>query len=152
LLEFPARAEAAQKTAFIASAFDLIGANHVDAGKIKNWIPDWKSAFTVASEKAGVDIRVSLTRINYYEKAIKAMLEGEIPIASLWPLLHTWTMAVEVLEGDHLKFWQNAAGELGLLGMGFGEHVEALDHFIDEVEIVLDEIANQNGLDTSTGM
>ena len=152
LLEFPARAEAAQKTALIASAFGLIGANNVDAKKVKSWVPDWKSAFTLASDKTGVDMRISSTRMNYYEKAIKAMLEGEIPLAALWPLFHTWTLAAEVLEGDHLKFWQNAAGELGLLGMGFGEHVEGLDHFIDDVEIVLDEIASENGLETSAGM
>ena len=152
LLEFPARAEAAEKTAFIASAFGLIGANNVDAEKIKNWIPDWKSAFSIASDKPGVDMRINSVRMNYYEKAIKAMLEGEIPIAALWPLFHTWTLSAEVLEGDHLKFWQNAAGELGLLGVGFGEHVERLDHFIDEIEMVLNEIASANGLETSEGM
>ena len=152
LLEFPARAEAAQKPVFIASAFNLIGANNVDAEKLKSWLPDWKSAFTLASGKAAVDIRINLTRVNYYEKAIKAMLEGEIPMAALWPLIYTWTMAAEVLDGEPLKLWQNVTSELGLLGMGFGEHVEALDHFIDEVEIVLDEIASQNGLDASSGM
>ena len=152
LLEFPARAESAQKTALIANAFGLIGANNVDAEKVKSWVPDWKSAFALASDKTGVDVRINLTRMNYYEKAIKAMLEGEIPIAALWPLFHTWTLSAEVLEGDHLKFWQNAAGELGLLGMGFGEHVDRLDQFIDEIEIVLDEIAKENGLETSVGM
>ena len=152
LLEFPARAEAAQKTALIASAFGLIGANNVDAEKVKSWVSDWKSAFGLASDKPNVDIRINLTRMNYYEKAIKAMLEGEIPLAALWPLFHTWTLSAETLEGDHLKFWQNAAGELGLLGAGFAEHVDGLDHFIDDVEIVLDEIAKENGLETSVGM
>ncbi len=152
LLEFPARAEAAQQTTFIASAFDLIGANHVDVDKIKSWIPDWKSAFSLAAEKADVDIRISLTRMNYYEKAIHAMLAGEIPFAAIWPLFHSWTLSAGVLDGDHLKFWQNAAGELGLLGVGFGEHMEGLDHFIDDVEIMLDKIASENGLETSGGM
>ncbi len=156
LLEFPARAEAAQKTDLIASAFGLIGANNVDAEKVKGWVSDWKSAFTLAGAdstgKTGVDIRINPTRMNYYEKAIKAMLDGEIPLAALWPLFHTWTLSAEVLDGDHLKFWQNAAGELGLLGTGFGEHVDRLDHFIDDVEIVLDEIAKENGLETSVGI
>jgi hypothetical protein len=152
LLEFPARAEAAEKTVFVSSAFDLVGANNVDAEKIKGWIPDWKSAFSIAADKTGVDARINSVRMNYYEKAIKAMLEGEIPIASLWPLFHTWTLSAEVLAGDNLKFWQNAAGELGLLDVGFGEHVEGLDHFIDDIEVVLNEIASQNGLDTSEGM
>jgi hypothetical protein len=147
LLEFPVRANAAQQTDLIAIAFGLIGANNVDVEKVKSWIPDWKSAFTLASENANVDIRINTIRMNYYEKAIKAMLEAEIPMAALWPLLHTWTLAAEVLEGDQLKFWQNAASELGLFGVGFAERVDVLDQFIDKIEVTFDEIARENGLD-----
>jgi hypothetical protein len=146
LLEFPARAEAAQKAEMIAVVFGLIGANNVDAEKVKSWVSDWKSAFKLASDKKEVDARINATRLNYYEKAVNAMLEGEIPLSALWPLIHTWTMAADVLEGDHLNFWQNAAGELGLLGAGFAERVEELDHFIDEIEIALDKIASENGI------
>ncbi len=103
LLEFPKRAEAAQKAEMVAAAFGLIGANNVDAEKVKSWVSDWKSAFKLASEKKKVDVRINPSRLNYYEKAIKAMLEGEIPLAALWPLFHTWTLAAEVLEGDHLQ-------------------------------------------------
>ncbi len=85
--------------------------------------------------------------MNYYEKAIKAMLEGDTPLAALWPLLHTWTLSAEVLEGDHFNFWQNAVSELGLLGTGFAEHVEGLDHFLDDIEIIFEDIARENGLD-----
>ena len=152
LLEFPARAEAAGKPALTATAFGLIGANHLNAEKIKSWISDWKYAFKLASENANVDFRINATRANYYEKAIIAMLEGEIPLAALWPLFHTWTLAAEVLDGDHLRFWQNAAGELGLLEAGFTERVDGLDHFIDDIEIILDEIARENGVDASTGL
>jgi len=152
LFEFPVRANAVQQTGLIAKAFGLIGANNVDVEKVKGWIPDWKSAFSIASEKTNVDIRINSIRMNYYEKAIKAMLEGEIPLAALWPLLHTWTLAAEVLEGDQLKFWQNACSELGLLGVGFVERVEGLDQFIDEIEVIFDEIASANGLETSVGI
>lgn len=149
LLEFPPRAEAAGKPELTVTAFGLIGANHVNADKIKSWVSDWKYAFKLASENAKVDIRVHPARANYYEKAINAMLDGEIPLAAVWPLFHTWTLAAEVLEGDHLKFWQNVAAELGLLGAGFAEHVDGLDHFIDEIEVILDEVAKENGLETS---
>jgi predicted nucleotidyltransferase len=152
LLEFPARAEAAGKPGMAAGALGLLGANHIDADKLKLWFSDWKSAFKLASEKKGVDVRIHPIRVNYYEKAIQAMFEGGTPFAALWPLLHTWTLAAEVLEGDHLKFWQNAAGELGLLGSGFSERVEGLDHFIDDIEVTFDDIARENGLDASTGI
>jgi hypothetical protein len=147
LLEFPARAEAAGKPGMAAGAFGLLGANRVGIEKIKLWFSDWKSAFKLASEKPNVDFRIHPVRMNYYEKAIKAMLEGETPLAAIWPLLHTWTLAAEVLEGDHFNFWKNAVSDLGLLGAGFAERVEGLDQFLDDIEIVFEEIARENGLD-----
>jgi hypothetical protein len=39
-----------------------------------------------------------------------------------------------------------------LFGKGFGEHVEELDRFIDDIEIIFDEIADANGLETSVGI
>ena len=138
----------------VATAFGLLGSNHVDIEKLQFWFSDWKSAYKAASEKATVDLRIHPVRANYYEKSIKAMLEGDVPFAALWPLLNTWTSAAEVLEGDHLNFWQKAMGELGLLGAGFAEHVEGLDHFLDDIEVILDGIARDNGLDVepSTGL
>jgi hypothetical protein len=147
LLEFPARAEAAGKPDMVGTAFGLLGSSHVNVEKLQLWFSDWKSAYKLASEKAGVDIRIHPARANYYEKAIKAMLEGDVPFAALWPLLNTWTSAAEVLEGDHLNFWQKAVGELGFLGAGFAERVDGLDHFIDDIEVIFEEIARDNGLD-----
>lgn len=147
LLEFPARAEAAQKSEMVAEVFGLIGANRVSPDTIKGWLADWKSVFQVACEKPNVDERIHATRLNYYEKAVKAMLDGETPPAALWPLLQTWTLSCEVVGGDHLTFWQNACNELGLLGDGFRERVEGLDQYLDRIEIIFEEIAAANGLD-----
>lgn len=152
LLEFPARAESAGKPGMAVGAFNLIGANNVDAAKLTSWLSDWKSAFKLASENEGVDVRINSMRTNYYEKAIKELLEGQTPLAALWPLIHTWTLCAEVLQGDHLNFWQSAANELGLLGENFEQRVEGLDHFIDEIEIILDEVAAENGLETGMGI
>jgi hypothetical protein len=147
LLEFPARAEAAGKPEMTGAAFGLLGSTRVDVEKVKLWLSDWKSAYTLASEKPGVDSRIHPARLNYYEKAIKAMLEGAVPFAALWPLLNTWTSAAEVLEGDHFNFWRSAVGELGLLGADFAQKVDGLDHFIDDIEIIFEDIARENGLD-----
>lgn len=154
LLEFPARAEAVQKPGMVAAIYGLLGAPNVDADKVKGWLSDWKSAFRIAAETPGVDSRIHPTRLNYYEKSIKAMLDGETPLSALWPVLHTWTLSTSVLGGDHLKFWQSAVSDLGLLGDGFAEKVAGLDHFLDEIEIMFEDIAAANGLDAepSTGL
>lgn len=154
LLEFPARAEAANKPGMVAAVYGLLGANRVDPDKVKGWVADWKSAYQVASGTPGVDGRIHPIRLNYYEKSIKALLAGDTPLAALWPLLQTWTFSSEVLSGDHLQFWQTACSDLGLLGDGFRERVEGLDHLLDEIEITFEEIASANGLDVaqSTGI
>ncbi len=153
LLEFPARAQAAQRPEFTATLFNLLGASNVkDTTIISNWIPDWKTAFLVASENVKVDQRIHSARLNYYEKAIEALMAGASPLASLLPLIHTWTLAATVLESDQTKPWQYACEQLGLLGGGFEQRVSDLDHYLDEIEIRFDEIATADGLETSSAV
>jgi len=150
MLEFTARAEAAQRTGMEAALAGLLGASALDASTMKSWLPAWKLAFESATESARVDARIHLTRVNYYEKAISAMLEGEKPIVALWPLLQTWTFAVDVLPDLAANPWRAVCGQLGLTAVGLEERVGGLDHFLDEIEALLDNLAAQYGLETST--
>ncbi len=153
LLEFPARTQAAERPEFTATLFNLIGASNIkDSAIISNWIPDWKIAFLAAAENAKADQRIHSARLNYYEKAIDVLLAGESPLASLWPLIHTWSLAANVLENDQIKPWQTACKQLGLLGDGFDQCVSDLDRYLDEIEIRFDEIAAANGLETSSSV
>ena len=97
-------------------------------------------------------LRIHPARVNYYEKAIKARLDSETPHAALWPLLQTWTLAVEVLPEHAVDSWHSATEQLKLTMPGFEEHVTGLDQYLDEVEILLDELATEHGLETSTSI
>jgi primosomal protein N'' len=90
--------------------------------------------------------------LNYYEKAIHAMLTGETPQAALWPLLQTWTLAVDVLADSAVESWRSACEQLRFTAAGFETRVNGLDQYFDEVEILLDELATQYGLETSTSI
>ena len=90
--------------------------------------------------------------MNYYEKAITAILDDGKPQAALWPMLQTWTLAVSVLPDMAANSWRGACGQLGLTAVGIEERVEALDHFLDEVEALLDDLSAQYGLETSTSI
>jgi len=152
MLEFAGRAETAQRPGMEAALVGLMGASGLDAETMRSWIPDWKLAFESASESSRVDQRIHHARLNYYEKAILAMLEGDRPRAALWPLLQTWTFAVDVLPEMAGNAWRSACSQLGLTAVGIDERVEALDHFIDEVEALLDDLSVQYGLETSTSI
>ena len=152
MLEFPLRAETAQRPGLNDGLLDLLGALNLESSRIQSWLPEWKQAFEAAMEDSHVDPRIHSARLNYYEKAIRAMLEGEQPQAALWPLLQTWTLAVDVLPDEALSAWRSACGELGLVADGFEARVNGLDQYLDEVEVLLDELATQYGLETSTSI
>jgi len=152
MLEFASRAETAQRPGMDAALVGLLGASALEVSTISTWIPGWKVAFESASESSRVDARIHPLRMNYYEKAFRAMLEGDTPCAALWPLLQTWTLAADVLPEEAVDSWRSACGQLGLAGAGFEDHVNGLDHFLDEVEALLDELAAQYGLETSTSI
>jgi hypothetical protein len=59
---------------------------------------------------------------------------------------------VEVLPDHAVDAWRSACAQLGLTGTGFEERVEGLDQFLDEVEALLDELAKEHGLETSTSI
>ena len=151
MLEFPPRAETAQRPDMNAGLFNLLGASHLDPAFIHDWIPEWRLAFEAAMDNSRVDPRIHPARLNYYEKAIRSMLAGEIPRVALWPLLQTWTLSVEVLP-DHTGAWSSACDQLGFTSARFEERVNGLDQYLDEVEILLDELAAQHGLETSTSI
>lgn len=151
ILEFPPRAETAQRPGMSAALIGLLGASDLDPALIGEWLPDWKLAFQAAAENPRVDPRIHPARLNYYEKAIHAMLAGETPYAALWPLLQTWTLTVDVLPDD-AGAWNSVSEQLGFTSARFEEHVNGLDQYLDEVEILLDELATQHGLETSTSI
>jgi predicted nucleotidyltransferase len=152
ILEFAPRAETAQRPGMNDGLIDLLGALNLDLSLINEWIPEWKQAFEAAMENSLVDLRIHPARLNYYEKAIRAMLVGENPQAALWPLLQTWTLSVDVLSDQTLSAWRSACHQLNFTPDGFEEHVNGLDQYFDEVEVLLDELATQYGLETSTSI
>jgi hypothetical protein len=152
LVEFPARAQAAERPDFTGTLFSILGVGGIDATLISSWLPDWELAFLASSENPKVDARVHPARLNYYKKAAEALLASEFPLASIWPIIHTWTLAAAVLGNGQIKTWQTACDQLALMGSGFEKRTSDLDHYLDEIEIHFDEIAAANGLETSSGV
>jgi hypothetical protein len=66
--------------------------------------------------------------------------------------LQTWTLAVDVLPDQALSAWQSACDQLRFTPAHFEARVNGLDQYFDEVEILLDELATQYGLETSTSI
>ena len=152
LLDFPTRAAQANRAGMTAALLGLLGGPALADGIPAEWLPAWQTEFTSAAGTGKADPRIHADRVPYYRKAFDAMNESDNGLAALWPLIHTWTLAATVLPEEKIKGWQAACATLGLVGVGFGEKVEGLDAFLDEVEILLDEVATANGLETSSSL
>lgn len=152
LLLFPSLAEQAGRPGLSAGLLGLLGGAGLDASVLEGWLPEWESMFKVAFETGKAETRIHSARLNYYKKCFDALLGSDDPTAMLWPLLNTWTHAAVALSDEETGPWQAACNTLGLSGARFVEHVEGLDHYLDELDILLDEIAEANGLETSTSI
>ena len=152
LLLFPSLAEQAGRPGLSVGLLGLLGGASLDTSALGSWLPEWESMFKAAFETSKAEARIHTARLNYYKKCFEAMLGSNDPIVMLWPLLNTWTHAAIALPKDSNAPWRAACNTLGLSGERFVERVEGLDHYLDEIDILLDEIAEANGLETSTSI
>jgi hypothetical protein len=147
LIEFPARAEELGKPRMYAGLLGLLGAANFEAESIADLIPQWRAAYEAVRPDRR-PARIHPIRQAYYEKAFEAMLEGEQAQAVLWPLIRTWTMAINAMPSDAPErlAWRDAFAQLGLLGEGFLERIVGLDAFLDLVEETNEDWARRNGV------
>jgi hypothetical protein len=148
MLLFPQRAEAIGRPGFAAGLVGLLGGSGLEVETMRSWLSDWQADFLAAADKPEVDRRIQPVRLNYYLKGFEALLENEVPQAVLWPLVRTWTLAAAVLPESETTRWRQACTQLGLVGEPFETRLEGLDHFLDEIEEVMEEIATANGLES----
>ena len=146
LLQLPQRAEAVGVPDLAAMVFGLLGANQIDMEKLKELLPEWEKAFIEAASKPQVEERIAAPRLGYYKLAIEALLTSETPQVVIWPLIHTWTLAVSVLPPMWTVHWHSACTLLGLDGAVFDERMDGLDRLLDKIEELLEKTAARQGL------
>jgi hypothetical protein len=147
LLNYRQRVEAAGRGGLYPGILGLIGAPNIDLDALQIWQAAWRVCLEALPAESTTE-RLDAQRIPYYQLAIEAILDGDQPVAALWPLMHTWTLAATLLPDgvDSLSAWQKACGYLGLLEAGFAARVEALDAYLDMVEEALEDWARSNGV------
>jgi hypothetical protein len=149
LVHFAARAEAAGRPGLYTDLMKLLGVENLGKIDLDQVLANWQSDFQAAAESGRADVRIHPARLKYYEKGIRSLLDGEVPAAAIWPLLQTWTLAAMVLPQEQRDAWRSVCTSLELSGGALGQRVEELDQFLDVVEILLDEIAEANGMENT---
>jgi len=155
---FRERSQAAGNPGLSIGLAGLAGASLVDGETIHSWLQSWQQAFKKSGSLPGAPARLHPSRLGYYERAIEAFLSADRPAAShpqdaLWPLLRTWTRAVELIseaypleDGDELTAWNQACAHLQLDPPHFPDRLKGLDSFLDSIEELLEKWAQENGV------
>ncbi len=146
LLQFPGRAEAVGRPGLYAGLLGLLGAPNLPDGALAEWLDAWRNAYE-AIPAGQAPARLHPDRLMYYLGALHTQISGTQPETSLWPLLRTWSMAVELLAADssHANTWKAAFTQLGLAGAAFLGRLDALDAYLDVIDETLEEWARANG-------
>jgi hypothetical protein len=146
LLQFPARAEAVGRPGLYAGLLGLLGAPNLQPGQVEDWLGAWRDAYE-SLPAADAPARLHPDRLMYYLAALHALASGSQPETALWPLLHTWTMAVQLLPANlaQAQAWQTAFTRLGLCGAAFLGRLDALDAYLDVIDETLEAWARANG-------
>lgn len=146
LINFPRRVARVNRPGLYPGLLGMLGAPHLDAQSLTRLLPEWQNTFRSLPE-AGRHPRLHPLRLNYYLKAFNAILESNQPENILWPLLRTWSLAAGTLpESDPgYQSWRDATNQLGLLGHGFSERIQALDIYLEQVEEIINAWGKSEG-------
>ncbi len=149
LQHFPASAEEAGHPGLYPGLMGLLGGAALDADDIESWLPHWEEVYDAAGELTTPPVQLHPHRRAYYLRAFNELLTGEKPQVALWPLLRTWTMAVDLLSPDglHLTPWQRVFEQLNLTGEGFEKRLAGLDAYLDLVEEIFEKWSQGSGIE-----
>ena len=147
MLDFTKRAEALELLPLVGELTRLLGNENMDEELYKQWQPIWLSALEAANKKPDCPVNNSKVRKAYFTQAIEAMAESGSLHATLWPLLETWQQALTCLdEAEHHQNWHSFLASLGFENDQQEDYLNALDHFIEQTEHILEEYKKEYNL------
>ncbi|HKZ44169.1 MAG TPA: hypothetical protein VJZ78_03930 [Anaerolineales bacterium] len=150
LLDFPAIANAFDLPELGGELYSLLGAGQLKAEKLDEWLKDWeKDLVEAGTDAADGDARIHPARVPYYRSGFETAINEGTPSAILWPLLHTWSLAVSKLPIEKQSAWKDACQSLGMLNEGMTSNLHKLDLFLDRLEGMLESWKGIHGINES---
>jgi hypothetical protein len=141
LVNFREQALTLGAPAVLADFIGLLGNLEVSQEQLRNWTDAFDGELSKAS---GQPLPVDLhpCRHAYYLNAIRALMLGDAPEEALWPLLKAWTDLNSAVSTPPSEAWLDCLDALQLNKEHLDQKAEALDAFLDNVELVLETWAN----------
>lgn len=148
MIDFPGRAQALGQAALSGELARLIGNEKMNQDLYRDWRPAWEFALQSASAKPNCPPNLSRHRKGYFLNCCDAMAESGALHAALWPMLETWRQADLFLADDpaQQENWLSFLSALGFAPERKEDLLQALDHFIDSGDHILEDFCQNYGL------
>jgi hypothetical protein len=147
MLQYPERAELAGQPDLAHTLSALYTGESLADTDWQVWLQAWEKDYLAAAQRELSAARLHPARKNYYRKAAAAMWEAGQKQAAVWPILNTWTDAIAASAAEQPdKEWTSAVQQLGLGPDDLFGRLEAVDHYLDQVEETLDLWAEEHGV------
>lgn len=132
----------------LAGFFGLLGISNDQPEGLPDWINAFNEDLNYLSEKSSPPVHLLPCRHTYYTSAIKALSQSDSPGMAIWPLLRTWLDVHLSLDksSPNSDLWKDCLNALNLSEDLADEKSEALDAFLDSVEIVIETWENTYGI------
>jgi len=131
LMEFSARTESLGTPKVLIGFYGLLGFTDVNKENLSQW--------TTA---------LAPCRHPYYLEAIYSLSDSDTPEQSAWLLLRTWLDARLSFEmsSPGAEAWENCLSVLGLTQESASQKTEALDAYLDNIEVIIETWSDEYGL------
>ena len=141
LVKFREQALTLGAPATLANFSGLLGNLDVTPQQLSDWTDAFESELLQSADQQ-VSQSLASCRHAYYLNAIRALTLGDAPEEALWPLLKTWTELNCSPQTKPSADWDECLTDLQLNKEHLAQKAEALDAFLDNVELVLETWAN----------
>jgi len=141
LVKFREQALTLGAPAILADFTGLLGNLDVTPQQLHDWVEAFDNELSQSADQQ-VPLDLAPCRHAYYLNAINALTLGDAPEEALWPLLKVWTALNCSNQSETSPAWINCLTDLQLNKEHLDQKAEALDAFLDNVELVLETWAN----------
>ncbi len=131
----------------IAGFHGLLGFSESHGDKLNDWITAFEQDLAYLCDTTDPPVHLTPCRHAYYLDGIRALAESEDPAQASWPLLRTWLdiHLAAPQPSPRLEIWDSCLSDLGLSEDNTSQKFDAVDAFLDNVEIVIESWAQAYG-------
>ena len=148
LITFHKRVEDLGVSHLLAGLIGLLGYSENTESNLPEWVNSLKSDYDSLLDSQNLPPHLSSCRQAYYLDALRALVQGDDPKYALWPLLQTW-LDVQLVAGktpQDAQAWENCLAELNLTDNLTAQKAEALDAYLDTIELVVESWSKSYGI------